>query len=158
MRRLTDRRVIHVQVVADRANHDFAGVEPDANLHRHAVRVPRLRGVPIDRFLHPERGVARADGVVFVGDRRAEQRHDPVAHHLVHRAFKAVHGVHHVREDRIEDVARVLGIAVGEELHRALEIGEQDGHVLPLALERRLRGENSLGEMRRRVRRRRRGR
>src|SRR5207244_8469407 len=37
MRRLTDRRVVHVQVIADRADHDLAGVEPDADLHRHAV-------------------------------------------------------------------------------------------------------------------------
>jgi hypothetical protein len=47
---------------------------------------------------------------------------------------------------------RFLGIPVGEQLHRALEIGEQDGHLLPLAFECRLRGEDSLGEMFRRVR------
>src|SRR2546422_10464450 len=48
MRRLTDRRVVHVQVTADRADHDLAGVEPDADLHRHAVRASRLLGVPSD--------------------------------------------------------------------------------------------------------------
>jgi hypothetical protein len=37
-----------VQVIADRADHAFAGVEPDANLDRDAVRAPRLPGVPID--------------------------------------------------------------------------------------------------------------
>ena len=71
MRRLPDRRVVHVQVIADRADHDLAGVEPDADLHRHAVRVPRLLCVPSDRFLDLERGIAGAEGVVFVRDRRA---------------------------------------------------------------------------------------
>jgi hypothetical protein len=158
MGRLTDRRVVHAEVVADRADHDLAGVEPDADLHRHAMRASLLVGVSIDRLLHPQRGVARADGVVFVRNRRAEQRHDPVAHDLVHRALVAVDGVHHVPEHRVEDLARFLGIAVGQQLHRALEIGEQDGHLLPFAFERGLRGEDSLGEMSRRVRVGRRGR
>ena len=45
MRRLTDRRVVHVQVTADRADHDFAGVEADTDLHGHAVCAPRRLGV-----------------------------------------------------------------------------------------------------------------
>jgi hypothetical protein len=48
MRRLTNRRVVDVQVIGDRADHAFARVEPDANLDRDAVRAPRLPGVPID--------------------------------------------------------------------------------------------------------------
>ena len=158
MRRLTDCRVVHAQVIADRADHDFAGVEPDPDLHGHAVRAPRLLGVSIDGFLHAERGITGADGVVFVRDRRAEQCHDPVAHHLVHRALVVVNGVHHVCEDRVEDLARLLRIAVGDELHRTLEVGEEDGHLLALAFERRPRGENAIGEMLRRVRLGRRGR
>jgi hypothetical protein len=55
-------------------------------------------------------------------------------------------------EDRVEDLARILRIAVGEQLHRALEIGEQDGHLLAFAFERGPRGANSLGEMFRGVR------
>ena len=33
VRRLADGRVVHVQIAADRAHDDFAGVEPDADLH-----------------------------------------------------------------------------------------------------------------------------
>ena len=89
-----------------------------------------------DRLLHPERRVARAHRVVLVGERRAEERHDPVAHHLVHRALVAVDGLHHPLEHGVEELARLLGIAVGEQLHRALEVGEEDGDLLALALER----------------------
>src|SRR5262249_22537179 len=44
----------------------------------------------------------------------------------------------------VEDLARFLGIAVGEQLHRALEVGEQDGHLLPFPFERGPGGENEL--------------
>jgi eukaryotic-like serine/threonine-protein kinase len=36
-------------------------------------------------------------------------------------------------EDRVKELARLLGIAVGEQLHRALEIGEKDGEAKPVA-------------------------
>jgi hypothetical protein len=80
--------------------------------------------------------------VVLVGERRAEERHDPVAHDLVDGALVAVDGLHHPLEDGIESLRRLLGIAVGEELHRALEVGEEHGDLLALAFEGGLRGEN----------------
>ena len=94
-----------------------------------------------------ERGVARPHGVVLVGHRRAEQRHDPVAHDLVDGALVAVDGLHHPFEHGIEELPRLLGIAVGEQLHRALQVGEEHGDLLALALERGLRGEDLLGEV-----------
>ena len=115
------------------------------------VRAAHLLGVLLDRLLHPQRGVAGADRVVLVGERRAEQRHDAVAHHLVHGALVAVDGLHHAFEHRIEERARLLGIAVGEQLHRALEVGEEDRDLLALAFERAPGGEDLLGEVLRRV-------
>ena len=85
--------------------------------------------------------------MVLVGQRRAEQRHDPVAHHLVHGALVAVDGLHHALEDRVEELARLLGIAVGQQLHRALEVGEEHGDLLALAFQRGLRGQDLLGEV-----------
>src|SRR3989442_11514465 len=57
--------------------------------------------------------------------RRAEERHDPVAHHLVNGALVAMHGFHHPFEHRVEDLPRFLGVTVGEQLYRALEVGEE---------------------------------
>jgi hypothetical protein len=85
--------------------------------------------------------------VILVGQRRAEEGHDPVAHHLVHRALVAVHRLHHAFEHGVEDLPRLLGIAVGEQLHRALEVGEEHGDLLALALERGLGGEDLLGQV-----------
>ena len=46
-----------------------------------------------------------------------------------------MHRLHHVLEDGVEELARLLGIAVGEQLHRALEVGEEHGDLLALTLE-----------------------
>ena len=127
-------------------------LQPDPDLERHAVRAPEHSSAyRLHRLLHAERGVAGPHGVVLVGQRRAEERHDPVAHDLVDRALVAVDGVHHPLEDGVEQLARFLGVAVGQELHGALEVGEQDGDLLPLALEGGLGGEDLLGEVLRRV-------
>src|SRR5436190_1723347 len=53
-------------------------------------------GILLHRLLHPQRGVARADGVIFVREWRSEQGHDPVAHHLVDSPLEAVHRLHHL--------------------------------------------------------------
>jgi hypothetical protein len=147
VRRLADRRVIHSQVAADGANEDVTGVEPGAHLHLDALRAPELLRIPPDGVLHAQRRVTRAHRVVLVGQRRAEQRHDAVAHHLVHRALVPMNGLHHPLEDGIEDLARVLGVPLGEQLHGALEVGEEYGDLLALAFERRPRREDPLGEM-----------
>ena len=143
VRRLTHRRVVHVQIRPDGAHHHLAGVEPDADLDRHSVRAEHTLRVLRDRLLHPQRRVARPHRVILVRERRAEQRHDPVTHHLVDGALVAVHGLHHPFEHGVEDLARFLGVAIGEQLHRPLEVGEQHGDLLALAFERRLRVEDA---------------
>ena len=49
MRRLADRRVVHVQIAADGAHDHLARVQPDADADRHAV----LRGAPPRRTASP---------------------------------------------------------------------------------------------------------
>ena len=148
---LADRRVVHAEVVRDRAHDDLAGVEAHPDPDAEPFEPLHLVGPAAHAVLHAQGGVAGADGVVLVGQRRAEERHDPVAHDLVHGALVPVDGLQHALEDRVEQVPRVLGITVGQELHRALEVGEEDGHLLALALERRARREDLLDEVPRRV-------
>jgi hypothetical protein len=80
---LPDRAVLHVEVVADRAHHDVAGVDAHADLHVDALAPAQLLGVLRQRAVHAQRRVAGAHGMVLVGHRRAEQRQDAVAHDLV---------------------------------------------------------------------------
>jgi hypothetical protein len=64
-------------------------------------------------------------GVVLVRERSAEERHDAIAPDLVHRALVAVDGLHHPLKDWIENLAPLLGITVGQQLQRALQVGEE---------------------------------
>jgi hypothetical protein len=50
------------------------------------------------------------------------------------RTFVSENGLHHGLEHGVQDLAGLLGIAVGKELHGALEIGEQHGDLLAVAL------------------------
>src|SRR5262249_17938004 len=77
--------------------------------------------------------------------------HDAVPHDLVDGALVAVDGLHHPLQDGVEQLARLLGVAVGEELHGTLEVGEQDGDLLALALKRSLGRKDLFSEMLRRV-------
>src|SRR6266446_5982681 len=93
------------------------------------------------------RRVTGAHRMILVRQRRAEERHDAVTHHLIHRALVSMDGVHHPLEDWIEELAGVLGVSLGEQLHGAFQIGEEHGHLLALAFERRPRRQDALGEM-----------
>src|SRR5262245_34588450 len=147
MRRLADGGVVHVQVTADGAHDHLAGIEPYANLHGCAAPALDLVHINVDPPLHPDRRIAGADGVVLVSDRCPEQRHDAVAHDLVDSALVVMDRLHHPLKHWIEQLPPLLGIAVSQELHRALEVGEEDRHLLALALQCALGGEDPLGEM-----------
>jgi hypothetical protein len=152
---LADGGVVHAQIAADRAHHDLARVQADADLERDPGPALDVLGVAPHRLLHPEGGAAGAHGVVLEGKGGAEEGHDAVAHDLIDGSLVVMDGLHHPLEHGIEELARLLGVALGEQLHRALHVGEEDGHLLALArvgpgptpLEGRLRGEDLLGEV-----------
>src|SRR5262249_41520680 len=62
---LADRRVVDMQVAADRADHNLPGIQPYANLDIEALAPPELLGVVADRLLHPQRRIAGADRMVL---------------------------------------------------------------------------------------------
>ncbi len=141
-----------MQIATNGADDYLARVQPDADLDGDAMRAEDTGRVPPHALLHAEGSVTGADGVIFLRDRRAEQRHDAVAHHLVDGPLVAVDGLHHAFQDGVEKLASLLGIAVGEQLHRALEVGEEDRDLLTLAFQGCLRGKDLLGEVLRRIR------
>jgi hypothetical protein len=143
--RLAHRRVIHVQIAADGAHHDFPSIQANADLHGHAMTSLHLGSILLHRRLHVQRGIATAHRVILMGNGRSEQSHDAIAHHLIDRPFIAVHRVHHQREDGIEELARVLGVPVGEQCHGAFQVGKEHGDLLALAFEGGLGGEDFLG-------------
>ena len=73
--------------------------------------------------------------MVFVGHGSAEQREDAVAGGLHDVAVVAMRGVDHQLQRRIDHAASVFGVKVLHQLGRALDIGEQRGDGLALALQ-----------------------
>ncbi len=72
--------------------------------------------------------------MVLVRDRRAEQREDAVAGGLHDVAVVAMDRVDHQLQRRIDDRARRLRVEVLHQFRRALDVGEQRGDRLALAL------------------------
>ena len=58
-----------------------------------------------------------------------------------------MHGLHHALEDRVEELPGLLGIAVGQQLHGTLEVGEEHRDLLAFAFESAPGGEDLLGEV-----------
>jgi hypothetical protein len=58
-----------------------------------------------------------------------------------------VDGLHHQLEHWVEDLPGFLRIAIGQKLHRALQVGEEDRYLLPLAFERRFGVDDPLGQV-----------
>jgi hypothetical protein len=90
VRSLPDRRVVHPQIASDSADDHLARVQAHADLDGDPFDAPHPLRVAPDRLLHPQRGVTRAHRVVLVRQGRTEQRHNPVTHDLVDRAFEAM--------------------------------------------------------------------
>jgi hypothetical protein len=87
--------VVHAQVAPDGAHDHIARVQANPDLDGDPlIPADAFRVLP-HGFLHPERRVARAHGVILVGEGGAKERHDPVAHHLIHGALVAVNRIHH---------------------------------------------------------------
>jgi hypothetical protein len=103
-----------VEVIADGPDHRFTGVQTHPNLHLDPVRVARLFRIALDGMLHRERGRTGPHRVIFMGERRPEQGHDPVAHHLVHGPFIAMDRIQHALQHRVEHLPGLLGVAISQ--------------------------------------------
>jgi hypothetical protein len=144
-------RVVHAQVVADLADHHVARVERHAHGEGQAPLALELLGVVAQALAQVQRRVAGPLGVVLVGDRRAEQRHDAVARVLVDGALEAVHALRKDLEEAVQHPVPLLGIECTRQLHGALHVREEHAHLLALALQGAARREDLLREVPRRV-------
>jgi hypothetical protein len=133
---MPNRRVFGVSLAsADRPHHRLARIGPDPYLERRLAFASELLGVAAHVFLHPQRRVKRPQRMVLVGDRGAEQREDPIAGGLHNVAVIAMDRVDHELQGRIDNAARLLGVEVLHQLHRALDVGKQRRDRLALAIE-----------------------
>ena len=78
MNGVSDGGIAPSHVVADQADQGFAGIQPHPYLDWHTVPALNFLRITLYCLLHPQRGVAGAYAMILVGQRRSEQRHDPV--------------------------------------------------------------------------------
>jgi hypothetical protein len=136
-----------VQVAANGSHHHLTAIQPDPNVDRDAFGALHLGGILLHLALHGERRIAGPHRMVLMANRRPEECHDAVAHDLVDRAFVAVHGGHHAFEHGVEQLMGFFRVAVGQQLHRAFQVREEYGHLLALAFEGGLGGEDFLSQI-----------
>src|SRR5439155_1427491 len=86
----------------------------------------------------------RPQGVVFVHDRHAEDRHHRVADELLHRSAVPLDHVRHRLEVAGHHAAQRLRVEALAERSRAGDVAEEHGHGLPLLACRRLGSEELL--------------
>ena len=77
---------------------------------------------------HLQRRVQRALRVVFVRDRRAEDRHDGIAHEFLDEAVVALDRLRQRLEQRVLEGANLLGIEPLGQRRESGKVGEEDGH------------------------------
>jgi hypothetical protein len=147
VRGLADGRIVHVQVVADRAHHHLPGVETHPDLHLDSMGAAHLRTIAVDGLLHGQGRITGPHGMVLMGDGGPKQCHNAIAQHLVDGPLEAMHGVHQAFEDRVEELPCFLRVALGEQLHGALQVGKEDGDLLALPLEGVPGSEDFFGQM-----------
>ena len=145
--RVALRRVVHAEIVADPADDHLARVETHAHREVEPLAQPELVRVAPELARQVERRIARPARMVLVRDRCAEERHDAVARELIDRALETVHALGEEGEEAVHDAMPGFGVDALGELHRTLHVGEEDRHLLALALEGGLRGKNLLGEV-----------
>jgi hypothetical protein len=118
--------VAHRRVLAARpqgADEHLAAVDADAHAHGHAD----LGAVHRQRRLHLEGGAHGSLGVVLMGDRGAEQRHDLVAHDLVDPPTVVPDVGDEPLEPAVDEVLQLLRVGPFGKGREPDEVGEHDG-------------------------------
>src|SRR5215469_4370677 len=138
---MADRRILAMLVArADGAHDDLAGVESDTYFDRQITGFAEARRIPAHLALHSKRSVKSAMGVVLASDRGSKEGENAIARRLHDVALVVMDRVDHETQGRIYERPRLLRIELLHQIHGALDVGEQCGHSLALALERFRRG------------------
>src|SRR5262249_19428432 len=125
----------------------------NTNTHLQAESTLALEGLGhvTNRVLNAQSGVHGPAGTIFVGERRTEEGHDPVARVLIDRPLEAVYLGGGTPEAGVNDRMHACGIELRGEGGQARHVREQHCHLFPLAFESTAGGEDLLGQVRWRV-------
>jgi hypothetical protein len=145
--RVSLSRIVHAQIVPDAPHDHEAGVQTQTHLERHLPLPVDYLAVVLHGRLNIEGRVQCAYGMVFMGDRSAEQGHNPVTGELIDGPFVAMHNFRESGEAPVHDLMKRLGIEPFRQSAEPHDIGEEHGDLLALAFQRGLRRQDLLGEV-----------
>ena len=149
---VSNRCVVHAQVVADSPDDHGSGVDADPQPEIDSQLALDFAAVSGDGVLNGKGGIHGAEPVILERDGGAEERHEPVAEELVHGSLVSVDGLGHEPQHAVHDLVHRLRLEPGRELGGIDEIAEEDADLLPFPLHGRSRGEDPLREVLRGVR------
>src|SRR6266542_4583031 len=109
-RGVTERRVVHPQVVADLSHHHLARVESCPNRKVDPLLEPEFVRVASQPPLNGQCCIASPRRMILVSDRCAEQRHDSIARVLIDRPLEAVDTISEDLEEALHDSVPFLGV------------------------------------------------
>ena len=119
--RVAHRRVLARGLRTDHPDHDGPGVDADADLEVDL----ELGAEVVDRASHVEPAAHRAERIVLMRDRRAEEREHAVAHQSRDRPVVPRDGRVHARERLAHDLGPILGIHALGDRGRPGDVGEE---------------------------------
>src|SRR5207245_4152769 len=117
---------------ADRAGHDAARADPDADIERRQTGLRPARAELLDRGDHVDRRGHGAHRRVLGAFGHAEERHDLVADQLLHRALVSEDDLDHLREVVVEQADDRGRRGVLGETRETADVGEQDRGLAPV--------------------------
>ena len=120
-----------------KGDHRLTGVDRCARGEVERVLVVQL----VDAFEDTQAGADGALGIVAVGDRRPEDRHDRVADELLEHAAVVLDPLLRLRVIELQGLANILGVGAFGSGSKADQVDEQNGDELAFLARRR-----SLGE------------
>src|SRR5215468_2072852 len=120
----------------DRAHYYLSSVHSHSYLEIHALLGAQFLGVALDLRLHSQCGEQCSLRMILVRNRRAKQLEDPIAGRLHDMAAIVIARIDHQAKCGVYDAAGFLRVEFLHHLHRALDVSEQRGDYLALAVER----------------------
>ena len=130
--RVADGRVIHQPIAAQPADDHRASVQPQVDLQLVAVQVQLLAQTRYIRQ-HIQRRTQGAFRVVFVGNRRAKQGHQPVAGQLIDHALVFVDIIDQHADELLHQLVEFFVAQHLREVRVPGEVYEQYGHAAALS-------------------------
>src|SRR5204863_1711655 len=123
----------------------------DSDRDRLSMRSLDFVRILLDGLLHPKAGVTGAHRMILMSDRRPEEGHNPVAHDPIYSPLVTMDGFEHAFEHRVDKLLSGLGVVVGKNFHRPLDVGEKHGDLLAFSLKRGPCGQDFISKALRRV-------